>query len=198
MQANKKVILFLALSALILLLAGCPGLQEPVEIILKPLSPKEPPPAETAKRFQQSASKGPTAVESAIELSKKCVSLSEQLTVLQQQNHNITAENTRLKDHLATLEPELTQTKKNLKDAENLMLEMHIELNNWKTDILGHRDEIRQANKAQLEALYKILVILGGEVKTKSSQDQALPEESANKPSRPKSQQTQTSGQTNE
>ena len=43
-------------------------------------------------------------------------------------------------------------------------------MNNWKTDILGFRDEIRDAETAQLEALLKILKVLGGEVKTKSAQ----------------------------
>ena len=47
---------------------------------------------------------------------------------------------------------------------------MRIELNNWKIDILGFRDEIRDAETAQLEALLKILKVLGGEVKTKSAQ----------------------------
>jgi len=45
-------------------------------------------------------------------------------------------------------------------------------LNNWKTDILGFRDEMRDAETAQLEALLKILKVLGGEVKTKSAQSQ--------------------------
>jgi hypothetical protein len=41
---------------------------------------------------------------------------------------------------------------------------MRIELNEWKTNILGFRDEMRNADKAQLQALMKILEALGGEV----------------------------------
>jgi hypothetical protein len=47
---------------------------------------------------------------------------------------------------------------------------MRIELNNWKTSILGFRDEMRQADIAQLETLLKILKILGGEVTVQSAQ----------------------------
>jgi 5-enolpyruvylshikimate-3-phosphate synthase len=39
-------------------------------------------------------------------------------------------------------------------------------LNNWKMNILGYRDEMRDAETAQLEALLKILKALGGEVET--------------------------------
>ena len=195
MQINKKILLFLILSTLIYLLAGCAVLEEPIEIILRPLSSKpSPPPVATAKRFQESVPKGPTAVESVIDISERYVKLSEQMAELQQQNQNLTTENSQLKDRLATVEPQLEQTEKNLADAEKFLVEMRIELNNWKTDILGYRNEIRQATKAELEALYKILVILGGEVNTASSQDQGL---AAVLPSRTL-QQTQTSGEPNE
>ena len=42
-------------------------------------------------------------------------------------------------------------------------LEMHVELNQWKADVLGFRDEMRKAEAAQLQALGKILRILGAE-----------------------------------
>ena len=49
---------------------------------------------------------------------------------------------------------------------------MRIELNNWKTDVLGFREEMRDAEIEQLRALLKILEILGGEVKPESDQNQ--------------------------
>ncbi len=161
MQTNKKTMVLLILSALIPVFTGCPAPQKPVEVIPKPDSTKQHQNSSMSKRFQQSAPKGQTAVESAIELSKKYANLSEQMTVLQQKNRDLIAENNRL----ATLEPELKQTKKELDEANELLIKMRIELNNWKTDILGFRDEMRNADKAQLEALLKVLKILGGEVK---------------------------------
>ncbi len=52
------------------------------------------------------------------------------------------------------------------------MIEMRIELNNWRTDILGFRDEMRDADTTQLQALLRILKILGGEVKEESAQNE--------------------------
>ena len=64
----------------------------------------------------------------------------------------------------------MEQTRKELAETTELVIDMRIELNNWKTDILGFRDEIRTAEKTQLEALLKILTILGGEVQTAPKQ----------------------------
>jgi len=164
MQTNKKYFSFLILSALTFLLAGCPALQEPIEVVLKPDSTKRQSNA-MSKRFQDVAPRGQTAVDSAIELSKKNTELFERMTALRQANQELTDENRQLKDRIVVLEPELKQVKKELNEANDLLIEMRIELNNWKTDILGFRSELRDADKAQLEALLKVLEVLGGEVK---------------------------------
>lgn len=170
MKTNKKYFSFPVLSALTLLLAGCPRLQEPIEVVLKPDATKQQNNA-TSKRFQEVA---PTAVDSAIELSKKNTELFEQMTELRQANQELTDENHQLKDRIAVLEPELTQVKKELNEANDLLIEMRIELNNWKTDILGFRSEIRDADKAQLEALLRVLEILGGEVRPEPSESEGV------------------------
>jgi hypothetical protein len=46
------------------------------------------------------------------------------------------------------------------------------ELNNWKTNILGFRGEMREASKAQLEALLKVLEILSGQTETSTTSRQ--------------------------
>ncbi len=171
MQANKKIILFLIVSVLIFLLAGCPVLQEPVEVILKADSTEGQQSSSLSKRFQESPLKGPTAVESAIELSEKYARLSEEMAVLRQKNQELITKNRRFKDQLNPCEAQLKQTQKELAEANDLLIEMRIELNNWKTDILGFRDEMRGADKAQLETLLKILKILGGEVKEESQNE---------------------------
>ena len=116
------------------------------------------------KRFQQTIEHGQTAVESAIELSQKYAKLSEQAAVLQSQNQDLVAENSRLKEQVAELDTKLKQAQKELTEANDLLIEMRIELNNWKTDVLAFRHELREADIAQLEALLKILKILGAEV----------------------------------
>ncbi|MHC4531716.1 MAG: hypothetical protein ACYSXD_09175 [Planctomycetota bacterium] len=207
MKANKKISPCLILSVLTLLLTGCKILEEPVEVVLKPESNPQQSDA-TLKRFQDAAPKGQTAVDSAIELSKKNAKLFEQMTVLQRDNQRLTAENTQMKDRIAVIEPELKQAKKELNEANDLLIEMRIELNNWKADILGFRNETRDADKAQLEALLRILEVLGGEVKFAPDetgetelpleQDQTPTAVSPNKQSEPQAKQVNSSGEPNE
>lgn len=121
-------------------------------------------PAETAaKRFQDSSREGRTAVESALELSEKYAKLSDQTVTLRQENQRLTTDNENLRQQITSLESKLKQTQKELGEANDLLIEMLTELNNWKSNILGFRGEMRQAAQAQLEALLKVLEILGGQ-----------------------------------
>jgi len=117
-----------------------------------------------AKRFQNTSLGGRTAVESAIELSQKYASLSDQTVMLREENQRLKTENENLQQQLASLEARLKQTQKELNEANDLLIEMLSELNAWKSSILGFRGEMRDAAKAQLEALLKVLEILGGKV----------------------------------
>jgi chromosome segregation ATPase len=168
MKANKKISFFLILSVLTLVMAGCPVFREPVEIIVKANS-DQPRSSTMSRRFQGASPRGQTIVDSAVELSSKNTELFDQMMVLRQENQELMAENRRFKDRIAVLEPQLKQAKKELNEANDLLIEMRIELNNWKADILGFRNEIRNADKAQLKALLRILEVLGGEVKLASN-----------------------------
>jgi chromosome segregation ATPase len=109
------------------------------------------------------------AVESAIELSKKYAGLSEEMTALKEKNLALEADNKKLRDELIPAKAQLAQAQKELSEANDLLVEMRVELNNWKSNILGFRTEMRQADTAQLEALVKILTILGAEPDTNST-----------------------------
>lgn len=178
MQTNKKTIFLLISLMPVLLLLSCVTVQEPPEaaVISDSIDRLSSPKSEkqqndsVAKRFQESAPQQSTVVTSAMELSKEHAKLSEEAAVLRQENKDLTARNQQLKGQVVTLEAQLQQTQRELGEANDLLITMRIELNNWKTDILGFRDEIRDAETAQLEALLKILKVLGGEVKTKSAQ----------------------------
>jgi chromosome segregation ATPase len=117
----------------------------------------------TAKRFQDTPLEGRTAAQSAVELSEKYATLSDQSSNLRQDNQRLTADNETLRQQVTTLEAKLKQTQKELGEANDLLIEMLTELNNWKSNILGFRGEMRQAAQAQLEALLKVLEILGGQ-----------------------------------
>ena len=178
MKSNKKTIFLLISLMPVLLLLNCVTVQEPPEVAVisdftdRPSSPKSDKQQSdsVAKRFQESAPQQSTVVASAMELSKEHAKLSEEAAVLRQENKDLNERNQQLKGQVVTLEAQLQQTQRELSEASDLLITMRIELNNWKTDILGFRDEIRDAETAQLEALLKILKVLGGEVKTKSAQ----------------------------
>ncbi len=116
-----------------------------------------------AGRFSETPLENRTAVESAIELSEKYAKLSDQNVTLRQENQRLASENENLRQQVTALDDRLTQTQRELTEANDLLIEMLTELNNWKTNILGFRGEMRDAARAQLEALLKVLEILGGE-----------------------------------
>ncbi|MCK4886792.1 MAG: hypothetical protein KAS96_05340 [Planctomycetes bacterium] len=169
MLSLKKVITFIVVCTWLCVLSGCnesnkaPAMDSVVDSFS---SPKGAFKAESnAAKYDQSA-QADTSLDSAIELSEKYVLLSEECAKLKEKNKNITDENQKFKEKNTSSQTQLDQTKKELSEANDLLVEMRIELNNWKVDILGFRDEMRDAEKAQLEALFKILTILGGQTNT--------------------------------
>jgi chromosome segregation ATPase len=109
-----------------------------------------------------------------MELSAKYTKLVEETTVLKADNQRLTEENRQLKDRLGPCQNNLTQAQKELAEANDLLIEMRIEMNDWKTNILGFRDEMRNAENAQLDALVKILEVLGGQAKTETPLDPGI------------------------
>lgn len=163
-----KILLLSGVLAGLFLSAGCINLNPPLDQPIKS-DPGQKTGQSAMKQFQDATPEGPSAVESAIEMSKKYAALSEEMSQLKVEKQTLAAENSRLVPQITVLEKELAQTKKELSEANDLLIEMRIELNNWKTDVLGFRDEMRQADKAQLETLMKILKVLGGDVPSGTS-----------------------------
>ncbi|HBG26580.1 MAG: hypothetical protein A2Y10_16230 [Planctomycetes bacterium GWF2_41_51] len=157
---------FVIISLTMFLFTGCMPNKSSAD---NDISPAPAANQDMSKRFQNAETGDATAVDSAIKLAQDHAILSEKMTQTHQQNQELIAENNKLKERIAALEPELAQTKKELEEANTLLIDMRIEINNWKTDVLGFRDELRQADKAQLETLLKILQVLGGEVNSPPS-----------------------------
>jgi septal ring factor EnvC (AmiA/AmiB activator) len=163
MRTNNKLILSLVSLTPILLIVGCSS-QKQAKVAVRPDDPLAKYWNDSVKkRFQEPAPKGSTAVESAIELSEKYAKLSEETATLRQSNQDLSAKNQQIQKQAAAFQAQLQQTQKELTEANDLLVEMRVELNNWKTNVLGFRDEMRQAQAAQLEALLKILKVLGGQ-----------------------------------
>jgi septal ring factor EnvC (AmiA/AmiB activator) len=119
-----------------------------------------PPVRNSASSEQQS----PTAIESAVALSDKYANLSEEATALRQKKQSLETENQQLKEKLHDCQTQMENTKKELAQANDLLVQTRLELNNWKNDVLGFRGEMREAQKVQLETLFKILQLMGGDV----------------------------------
>ena len=115
------------------------------------------------KRFEEPSSEK-SNVKSIIELSEKYAMLSKETASLKQNNQQLSSENENLKENIVTLEAKLTKSNTELTQANKLLMEMVVELNNWKANIIGFRDEIRAAETTQLKALFDILKALGGQV----------------------------------
>ena len=159
MERNKttgSLIVFI----LFFLLQGCSTVQNPEAANVHPDLAELLQSDAVARRFQESAAQNQSAVDSAIELSEKYARLSDEAAVLRQQNENLITHNQQLNE-------------KELAEANEILIEMRVELNDWKSDVIGFRDEMRNAETAQLEALLKILQVLGGEPKTELAQGQA-------------------------
>lgn len=163
MRRIRLIVTLLAVSCLGAVFGGCNPPQRQARPMVTEKQPSKPSNASSAKRFQDTPLEGRTAVESAIELSEKYARLSDQTIALREENQRLTSDNEALLQQISMLEAKLKQTQKELGEANDLLIEMLTELNNWKTNILGFRGEMREAAKAQLEALLKVLEILGGE-----------------------------------
>lgn len=122
-----------------------------------------------AKRFEEPSSEK-SSVKSIIELSEKYAKLSKDTASLRQNNQQFSDENEKLKENVITLEEKLTKANEELNQANKLLMEMVVELNNWKANIIGFRDEIRAAETTQLKALFDILKALGGQVGSEPAQ----------------------------
>ena len=144
--------------AALLSIGGCAAFESKA-----PAPPETPPPQTKSEKFVEPNVKETTAVESAIIWSDKYTKLSEQMEQVQKKNLDLTEENRNLTTQVTKIQTQLDQAQKELAEANTLLVDMQKELTNWKSDVLGFRDEMRKAQKAQIDALTHIITLLGGE-----------------------------------
>ncbi len=166
MQRHRKLTTIIATCVLLSAFAGCnESAKAPAEPVETPPPVVESESPQMASRFQQTTPKGDTAVDSAIQLSKQHAKLAEQMMKLKEEKEALEQENQQLNARINELQAKLDRSQKELKEANDLLVEMGGELNSWKENVLGFRSEMRDAERAQLEALVKILTLLGGETR---------------------------------
>lgn len=109
-------------------------------------------------------------VERALAWSEKYSQAVEKTARLQQDNRDLELRNQKLQEQSARQQAELAQAQKELVEANTLLLEMRGDLEKWKGNVLGFREEIRRAQQAQLEAMGRVLKLLGGEAPVAATQ----------------------------
>jgi hypothetical protein len=109
----------------------------------------------------------PTAIESTLVLQDKYARALEDLRREQERSRDITEQKQQLTDENTRLQADLTRTQQELGEANGLLVQMRTEIEKWKGDVIGFRDELRQSNRAQLDALAKVMTLLGGETSPK-------------------------------
>ncbi len=145
------------------LLAGCSGL-------FKRPDPHPAPPAEApylSKVSVERPADPPTpapAVESALVLSEKYTRAVEDLSAEKQKTRDLTERARVFSAEIADLKAQLARAQQELSEANQLLIEVRGENERWKADILGYRDEMRHAHQTELEALFKVLKLLGAEL----------------------------------
>ncbi|MHC4881531.1 MAG: hypothetical protein ACYTFX_03345 [Planctomycetota bacterium] len=175
-----------ALAAIVVisvLLAGCElpngyiiggPATEPEETIPDPSSMViDQTPEKMQKRFDPTLQGGDDSEQNDVEWARRYEELSIGNNALRETNHELALENKQLEQQMNSLKSELEQTHKDLAEANEFLAQMHLELNKWKTDVLGFRQENRQAQQVQMEALGKILRILGAEPMDTSNDSEA-------------------------
>ena len=113
---------------------------------------------------------------------KKHAEANAKLDLSQEENRLLADKVRQLEQQVAKLNADFTRAEKELGEANSMLLEMREELQGWKTNVLGFRDEIRRSQKAELNALAKIMRLLGGEM--------APPSPAATPTTRPAEQET--------
>ncbi|MCE5186611.1 MAG: hypothetical protein LLF76_10850 [Planctomycetaceae bacterium] len=151
--------------------AGCGGPDDPLSVFKQTeMAPQPGPPMvieqadqDIQKRFESGPDEQKGAVQNAVLWAQRYEEMSLKNNELREQNNKLALQNNQLQHDAEKVKLQLESTRKELNEANEFLQQMHVELTKWKSDVLGFRDEMRQAQQAQLEALAKILKLLGAE-----------------------------------
>ena len=114
-------------------------------------------PDETSRKVKR------TAVEEAIHWSRLYAEALQKVSERDAEIARLRSLNAEKVAEIEAVRNQLKQAEKELLDANTLLIEMDGNLDNWRKDVLGFREEMRRADVAQIEALEKVLSLLGAE-----------------------------------
>jgi hypothetical protein len=136
---------------------------------VRPATPRPAPTAEApylskVAVVREKPAETPTAVESALAWSEKYAKAMEELARERERNRKLEEENRGLQAEATALKTDLAKAHQELEEANTLLVEVRGENDKWKSDVLGYRDEMRRAHLSELDALAKVLRLLGAEL----------------------------------
>lgn len=107
---------------------------------------------------------GQGAVARALDYADKWAKSEEECRALRQAGKDHAQESKRLLAQVARLEMQLAQSRKELDEANEMLLEMGSQLRDWKNNVTGFQKEIRQYFQAVIGSQQDIMKVLGAEV----------------------------------
>jgi len=150
------------------ILSGCEipegVLPAPIETLTTPQQqePADPEPSGSVIMYAEGGN-NTVGIDQSRQWAQKNEELTRQLAQLKEKNTELYDDNKRLRDRHKMMTEDLERTEKELTEANELLIEMRKELDGWKTNVLGFREEINHVHKEQLQALIKIMKLLGAE-----------------------------------
>ena len=151
---------------------------------------KEKPENETAKYLEnlvddKHADKDAnTAVDIAARLSEKYGNKVEELNCLQDKHRTLIEKDKSSQQEIVKLKADIVRAEKELIEANTMLKEMQGELKKWKEDVLGFRSEMRLSQKALLEGVTRLHVLISGGVAMESPTTQPASSPIASNPGR--------------
>jgi peptidoglycan hydrolase CwlO-like protein len=149
---------------------GCGNMNLPSGFAQQPPSTPPAQPSDSASYLGKASVKSDgagdstSAVEAALALTDKQAKLSDELLRTQQSKKDLEETNRKLVAQTTKLQNDLDAAQKELGECNQMLVEMKKELDSWKSNVLGFRDEMRKAQKAELDSIRKVLVVLGADV----------------------------------
>jgi len=105
-----------------------------------------------------------TASDIAARLSEKYGKAVEEIKKLQDEHNEAIDKDRTSQARIVKLQTDLARAERELTEANAMLLEMREELKQWKRDVLGFRSEMRQSQKAMLDAVTRLTVVISGGV----------------------------------
>lgn len=164
-MTHKGIALTLTVLTAGLMLIGC---DDNGNAFRRPKFPQRNRPAQEARHIENdtitSDAGGHTAVESAMQWAEKYAQAAKELIVANKRLQEMEKEQKALQTRLAKAQSENEALKREIRDANAMLAAMKTELKEWRNNVLGFRNEILASQKAQLQAMQRIMHLLGGEM----------------------------------